>query len=55
MLRALTPQQVPPKREKPAVIEERTGLIQFRVVTNDNKPESLVILTGLKSVSYTHL
>lgn len=50
MLRALTPQQVPPKREKPAVIEERTGLIQFRVVTNDNKPESLVILTGLKHI-----
>lgn len=42
--------QEPPKREKPAVIEERSGLIQFRVVTNDNKPESLVILTGLKHI-----
>ncbi|WFD39411.1 histone acetyltransferase [Malassezia japonica] len=40
----------PPRREKPAVIEERTGLIQFRVVTNDSKPESLVILTGLKNI-----
>ena len=61
--------QEPPIREKPAVIEERSGLIQFRVVTNDNKPDSLVILTGLKhifmkqlpkmpreyTVSYTHL
>lgn len=42
--------QDPPKREKPAVIEERSGLIQFRVVTNDRKPESMVILTGLKHI-----
>lgn len=40
----------PPRREKPAVIEERTGLIEFRVVTNDGKPESMVILTGLKNI-----
>ncbi|PKI82278.1 Gcn5p [Malassezia vespertilionis] len=40
----------PPRREKPAVIEERTGLIEFRVVTNDAKPESMVILTGLKNI-----
>ena len=33
--------QEAPIREKPAVIEERSGLIQFRVVTNDNKPEFL--------------
>lgn len=42
--------QEPPRREKPAVIEERTGLIQFRVVTNDGQPESEVILTGLKNI-----
>ena len=42
--------QEAPIREKPAVIEERSGLIQFRVVTNDNKPDSLVILTGLKHI-----
>ncbi|UZJ56427.1 hypothetical protein CBS101457_005747 [Exobasidium rhododendri] len=40
----------PPKREKPAVIEERSGLIEFRVVTNDGAPESLIILTGLKNI-----
>ncbi|WFD44798.1 histone acetyltransferase [Malassezia psittaci] len=40
----------PAPREKPAVIEERTGLIQFQVVTNDGKPESEVILTGLKNI-----
>lgn len=39
-----------PKKEKPAVVEERSGLIQFRVVTNDGRPESLVILTGLKNI-----
>lgn len=42
--------QEPPRREKPAVIEERTGLIQFQVVTNDGRPESQVILTGLKNI-----
>ncbi|KOS15680.1 histone acetyltransferase gcn5 [Malassezia pachydermatis] len=47
---AATTEFSPPKREKPAVIEERSGLIQFRVVTNDGKPESLVILTGLKHI-----
>lgn len=40
----------PPLRERPAVIEERSGLIQFRVVTNDGKPESNIILTGLKNI-----
>lgn len=38
------------KKEKPAVIEERRGIIQFRVVTNDNTPESMIILTGLKNI-----
>lgn len=35
---------------QPAVIEERTGDIEFRVVNNDNKRESLIILTGLKCI-----
>ncbi|KAK4191629.1 histone acetyltransferase GCN5 [Podospora australis] len=37
-----------PFPEKPAVIEERNGEIQFRVVNNDNARESMIILTGLK-------
>ncbi|CDR99279.1 probable histone acetylase [Sporisorium scitamineum] len=41
---------VVPKKERPAVIEERTGLIQFRVVTNDNNHESMILLTGLKNI-----
>lgn len=32
------------------VIEERNGEIEFRVVNNDNKRESLIILTGLKCI-----
>jgi histone acetyltransferase len=45
----------PPKRlipfpEKPAVIEERNGEIEFRVVNNDNERESTIILTGLKCI-----
>ncbi|RDL42394.1 Uncharacterized protein BP5553_02373 [Venustampulla echinocandica] len=39
-----------PFPEKPAVIEERNGEIEFRVVDNDNKRESLIILTGLKCI-----
>lgn len=35
---------------KPAVIEERNGEIEFRVVNNDNTRESLIILTGLKCI-----
>ncbi|KAK7914277.1 Histone acetyltransferase [Apiospora marii] len=35
---------------KPAVIEEREGDIEFRVVNNDNQRESLIILTGLKCI-----
>ncbi|KAJ9245567.1 hypothetical protein DTO169E5_872 [Paecilomyces variotii] len=34
--------------EKPAVIEERNGEIEFRVVNNDGSQESTSILTGLK-------
>ncbi|KAF3925253.1 hypothetical protein ABW20_dc0105710 [Dactylellina cionopaga] len=37
-------------KEKPAVIEERTGAIEFRVVANDNQRDSMIILTGLKCI-----
>lgn len=36
--------------EKPAVIEEREGVIEFRVVNNDNTKENMIILTGLKNI-----
>ncbi|KAI0998587.1 Histone acetyltransferase [Podosphaera aphanis] len=39
-----------PFPEKPAVLEERNGEIEFRVVNNDNQPENLIILTGLKCI-----
>ncbi|KAI0007611.1 hypothetical protein F4779DRAFT_591138 [Xylariaceae sp. FL0662B] len=39
-----------PFPEKPAVLEERSGEIEFRVVNNDNDRESLIILTGLKCI-----
>ncbi|KAK3309591.1 histone acetyltransferase-like protein [Chaetomium strumarium] len=44
------PAKVPaiPFPEKPAVIEERNGEIEFRVVNNDGERESIIILTGLK-------
>ncbi|KAH7086293.1 hypothetical protein FB567DRAFT_444495 [Paraphoma chrysanthemicola] len=53
-----TPDDAPPepkKRivpfpEKPAVIEERNGEIEFRVVNNDGRRESTIILTGLKCI-----
>ena len=35
---------------QPAVIEERNGEIEFRVVNNDNAGDSLIILTGLKCI-----
>lgn len=35
---------------KPAVLEERNGEIEFRVVNNDNTRESYIILTGLKCI-----
>lgn len=43
-------QSAPPVRERPAVVEERSGFIQFRVVTNDGAPDSMIILTGLKNI-----
>lgn len=36
--------------EKPAVTEEKTGTIEFRVVNNDNSREHNIILTGLKCI-----
>jgi len=36
--------------EKPAAIEERNGVIEFRVVNNDGKRDSTIILTGLKCI-----
>ncbi|KAF2127966.1 histone acetyltransferase [Dothidotthia symphoricarpi CBS 119687] len=42
--------RIVPFPEKPAVIEERTGEIEFRVVNNDGRRESTIILTGLKCI-----
>ncbi|KAI3571225.1 Bromodomain-containing protein [Fusarium oxysporum f. sp. albedinis] len=39
-----------PLPEKPAVIEECKGEIEFRVVNNDGDRESLIVLGGLKCV-----
>ena len=36
--------------EKPAVVEEKQGEIEFRVVNNDNSRTSNIILTGLKCI-----
>jgi hypothetical protein len=36
--------------EKPAVLEEREGVIEFRVVNNDNSRDNMIILTGLKNI-----
>ncbi|KAJ9664164.1 histone acetyltransferase [Neophaeococcomyces mojaviensis] len=36
--------------EKPAVVEEKSGIIEFRVVNNDNSREHNIILTGLKCI-----
>ncbi|PQE03301.1 histone acetyltransferase GCN5 protein [Rutstroemia sp. NJR-2017a BBW] len=46
----ITPANVIPFPEKPAVIEERNGEIEFRVVNNDDTRESFIILTGLKCI-----
>lgn len=35
---------------RPAVQEEADGLIDFKVIRNDNLPESMVLLTGLKNI-----
>ena len=36
--------------KKPAVVEEHSGEIEFRVVNNDNSRDSYIILTGLKCI-----
>ncbi|KAG0046748.1 histone acetyltransferase [Gryganskiella cystojenkinii] len=42
--------EVPIKKEKPAVIEERQGLIEFRVFSNDGSRDSMILLTGMKNL-----
>jgi histone acetyltransferase len=42
--------RIVPFPENPAAIEERDGHIEFRVVNNDGRRESTVILTGLKCI-----
>lgn len=37
-------------KERPSVIEEKEGKIEFRVVNNDNTKENLIVLTGLKNI-----
>ncbi|EGW34119.1 uncharacterized protein SPAPADRAFT_133455 [Spathaspora passalidarum NRRL Y-27907] len=37
-------------KERPSVIEEKEGKIEFRVVNNDNTRESMIVLTGLKNI-----
>jgi len=39
-----------PRKERPAIAEERAGIIRFAVVTNDASPASMIILTGLKNI-----
>ncbi|KAH8648794.1 histone acetyltransferase GCN5-like protein [Tricladium varicosporioides] len=39
-----------PFPEKPAVLEERNGEIEFRVVNNSGSRESWIVLTGLKNL-----
>jgi histone acetyltransferase len=41
--------------ENPAVLEEREGVIEFRVVNNDNSRENMIILTGLKNIFHKQL
>lgn len=35
---------------QPAVLEERRGDIEFRVVNNDGSHDSFIVLTGLKCI-----
>ncbi|KAF2868600.1 histone acetyltransferase GCN5 [Massariosphaeria phaeospora] len=48
--RVLPPLRIVPFPEKPAVVEERNGEIEFRVVNNDGSKDSSIILTGLKCI-----
>ncbi|EAA59829.1 conserved hypothetical protein [Aspergillus nidulans FGSC A4] len=44
------PLRIVPFPEKPAVLEERRGEIEFRVVNNDGSRDSFIVLTGLKCI-----
>lgn len=37
-------------KERPSVLEENSGKIQFRVVNNDNTHDNMIVLTGLKNI-----
>lgn len=37
-------------KDRPSVVEEREGKIEFRVVNNDDSRDSMIILTGLKNI-----
>ncbi|ODQ80586.1 hypothetical protein BABINDRAFT_170976 [Babjeviella inositovora NRRL Y-12698] len=37
-------------KERPSVLEEKEGRIEFRVVNNDSSRESMIVLTGLKNI-----
>lgn len=39
-----------PYKERPAVVEEQDGVIEFRVVNNDGTRDHLIILMGLKNI-----
>lgn len=45
-----SPLRIVPFPEKAAVLEERNHEIEFRVVNNDGRRESFMILTGLKCI-----
>ncbi|CAG8384428.1 unnamed protein product [Penicillium salamii] len=47
--------QTVPYQDKPAVVEERNGDIEIRVVHNDRSPESTVTLTGIKCLFQSQL
>ena len=44
-----------PVDDKPAVAEEKQGLIEFRVVNNDNSRVSTILVTGLKCIFQNQL
>ena len=35
--------------------DEKTGTVEFRVVENDGKPDSMILLTGLKNIMQKQL
>lgn len=37
-------------KDRPSVIEEREGKIEFRVVNNDDTHDNMIVLTGLKNI-----